>query len=192
METKHAKFKRAVTAWGPMRCVTCGGAMSAKGDSLCCESGHTFNINRKGLVNLLSRQAEGCYDAALFAARQRILASGCYDAVAEAILSMIPSTARRVLDAGCGEGWYLDRLLSARPDMCGMGIDISRDAIQLATNHVCAALWCVADLRSLPALSGTVDVLLDVLTPAGYDEFARVLSPNGLLIKVYPGREYLR
>ncbi len=34
--------------------------------------------------------------------------------------------------------------------------------------------------------------MLDVLTPASYDEFRRVLAPGGLLIKVYPGSSYLR
>ena len=34
--------------------------------------------------------------------------------------------------------------------------------------------------------------MLDVLTPASYDEFRRVLAPGGLLIKVYPGSGYLK
>lgn len=34
--------------------------------------------------------------------------------------------------------------------------------------------------------------MLDVLTPANYDEFRRVLSPDGVLLKVYPGQDYLR
>lgn len=57
MEGKRAKFLHALQAWGPMRCVTCGQDMTLSGDSLRCSKGHTFNINKKGLVNLLSRQA---------------------------------------------------------------------------------------------------------------------------------------
>jgi len=34
-------------------------------------------------------------------------------------------------------------------------------------------------------------VLLDVLTPADYTEFSRVLKPDGMLIKVVPGADYL-
>jgi len=37
-----------------------------------------------------------------------------------------------------------------------------------------------------------VDARTDVLTPANYDEFRRVLSPDGMLVKVYPGQDYLR
>ena len=192
MEGKRAKFLNALARWGALRCVTCGCGLGLDGDALRCERGHTFNINRKGFVNLLSRQAEGCYDATLFEARGRVLASGCYDPVAEAVCRAVPEDARRVLDAGCGEGWYLNRLLTARPELSGMGLDISRDAIHRATGHPCSALWVVGDLRSLPIADRGCDAVLDVLTPAGYGEFRRVLSPEGVLVKVYPGHEYLR
>ena len=74
----------------------------------------------------------------------------------------------------------------------GAGIDISRDAILQATNQPCQAVWCVGDLRRLPFADGTFSAVLDVLTPANYDEFRRVLSPDGMLVKVYPGQDYLR
>lgn len=56
----------------------------------------------------------------------------------------------------------------------------------------CQAVWCVGDLRRLPFADGTFSAVLDVLTPANYDEFRRVLSPDGVLVKVYPGQDYLR
>lgn len=50
----------------------------------------------------------------------------------------------------------------------------------------------MGDLRRLPFADGTFSAVLDVLTPANYDEFRRVLSPDGVLLKVYPGQDYLR
>jgi len=50
----------------------------------------------------------------------------------------------------------------------------------------------VGDLRRLPFADGTFSAVLDVMTPANYDEFRRVLSPDGMLVKVYPGQDYLR
>lgn len=73
-----------------------------------------------------------------------------------------------------------------------MGLDISKDAILHATDQPQAAVWCVGDLRRLPLADASVDAVLDILTPAGYSEFARILSPQGVLIKVYPGPDYLR
>ena len=137
-------------------------------------------------------QADTFYDAALFAARERVFAAGCYQPVADAIDALLPDAPQKLLDAGCGEGWYLNALLTRRTDSIGAGIDISRDAILQATNQPCQAVWCVGDLRRLPFADGTFSAVLDVLTPANYDEFRRVLSPDGMLVKVYPGQDYLR
>ena len=189
---KRERFHRAAEALGCLRCPVCGGPLERRGDDLACPAGHTVNVNRKGCINVLSRQAEGCYTAELFAARSRVLASGCYEPVARAIEACLPEGEQRLLDAGCGEGWYLNRLLTAHPGRQGIGVDISRDAILRATDQPCGAVWCVADLRRLPVADSSLTAVLDILTPAAYDEFARVLAPEGVLIKVYPGREYLR
>jgi len=100
---------------------------------------------------------------------------------------------RAVIDAGIQAGarrvYLIEEPVAAA---IGAGIDISRDAILQATNQPCQAVWCVGDLRRLPFADGTFSAVLDVLTPANYDEFRRVLSPDGMLVKVYPGQDYLR
>lgn len=176
----------------PLACPVCGAALARTGDDLVCARGHQVNVNRKGCVNLLSSQVDSCYDADLFAARRRVFDAGCYDVVVNAIEDLLPAGKHRILDAGCGDGWYLNALLSRHDGWCGAGVDISRDAILQATNHPCTALWVVGDLRRLPFADGSFTAVLDVLTPANYDEFRRVLAPDGLLIKVYPGSGYLR
>jgi len=190
--SKKERFFAAFDRLGGMVCPVCGGALRRSGDSLVCGSGHCLNVSRKGSVNLLPDSRATDYPAALFAARGRVLAAGLYEPVAEAVEALLPEGPQRILDAGCGEGWYLDRLLTAHPDWAGAGVDISPDAIRLATDHPCAALWCVGDLRRLPFAAGCFTAVLDILTPAGYGAFARVLAPEGLLIKVYPGAGYLR
>ena len=49
----------------------------------------------------------------------------------------------------------------------------------------------MANLASLPVGDGAVDCLLNVYSPANYQEFTRVLAPGGLLIKVVPGPEHM-
>ena len=176
----------------PLACPVCGRILSRTGDDLACSIGHRVNVNRKGCVNVLSSQVDSCYDADLFAARRRVFDAGCYNAVVEAIEYLLPAGNHRLLDAGCGDGWYLNALLTRHDSWCGAGVDISRDAILQATNLPCTALWVVGDLRRLPFADGSFTAVLDVLTPANYDEFRRVLAPGGLLIKVYPGSGYLR
>ena len=190
--SKRDKLFLAAEHLGCLACPVCGASLLRAGDDFACEKRHRVNVNRKGCLNVLSSQVDSCYDADLFSARRRVFDAGCYDEVVRAIEGLLPAGTQRILDAGCGDGWYLNALLNRHEDWCGAGVDISRDAIFQATNLPCTALWMVGDLRRLPFADGSFTAVLDVLTPANYDEFRRVLSPDGLLIKVYPGSGYLR
>lgn len=53
------------------------------------------------------------------------------------------------------------------------------------------APWFVADLKRLPVQNAAADVVLNVFSPADYGEFRRVLTPDGELLKVVPGPDYL-
>lgn len=192
MPSKREKLYQAAEGLACLQCPACGEPLHRAGDDFACERGHRVNVNRKGCLNFLSAPVESCYDAALFQARRRVFAAGCYQPVADALADMLPPSPQRLLDAGCGDGWYLNALLANHADWQGAGVDISRDAILQATDQPCTALWCVGDLRHLPFQRGSFTAVLDVLTPANYEEFRRVLTPDGLLLKVFPASGYLR
>lgn len=192
MQSKRERFFQAAEDFPALRCPLCGQAMKSTGNGLACAGGHTRDVNRKGYVHLLNRPHPTCYDQALFEARRQVFEAGCYLPVLEAVEELLPATPQRVLDAGCGEGYYLAGLLSRHPDWQGAGVDISKEAIEKATDWPCRALWCVGDLGRLPFADGAFTAVLDVLTPANYGEFRRALASDGRLIKVYPGTEYLR
>ena len=176
-----------------MRCPRCQSAFSLNGTSLVCENRHTYDLSRRGYVNLAPSHDQNTekYDADLFDSRRLIFEHGFYQPVAEAIAAAMPEGPVTVLDAGCGEGYYA-RLLAERFSQAQfIGLDISRDAITAAAKEQSAANWMVADLKHLPFADNAADVLLDVLTPADYAEFGRVLKPEGLMIKVVPGADYL-
>lgn len=197
-----SKKERAIQALQYMPglcCPLCGQKLVMKEDQngLACANHHTFDISRKGYVNLAGVGQKNLYSQELFEARGRIFKGGFYEDVAKAILSQLnqlPGDAPlNVLDAGCGEGYYLAYLMghAARP-IWGAGIDLSREAIQAATNHLAQAVWAVADLRALPFEKSNFHAVLDIMTPANYEAFFRVLKPAGKLYKVYPGQLYLR
>ena len=190
--SKRERLHHAIDRLQALVCPVCAAALTRAGEDYRCPNRHSVNVNRKGCLNVLSAQVDSCYDDALFAARRRVFAAGCYLPVVEAIERLLPAGDHRLMDAGCGDGWYLNALLERHPSWVGAGVDISRDAIFRATEHPCEAVWCVADLRRLPFADGAFTAVLDVLTPASYDEFTRILAPDGVIVKVYPGQNYLR
>ncbi len=176
-----------------LRCPRCRAAFALTEQSLICENRHCFDLSRRGYINLAPSHDQGAekYDAELFDSRRMVFEHGFYQPVTEAIARMLPKEPALVLDAGCGEGFYARLFAAQFPQSRFVGLDISRDAITAAARAQSPADWLVADLKHLPFADGAADVLLDVLTPADYAEFARVLKPDGLMIKVVPGTDYL-
>ncbi|MBQ4423003.1 MAG: methyltransferase domain-containing protein [Clostridia bacterium] len=173
---------------GLMRCPVCGTAFSRSGNALRCENGHTFDVSRKGYVHFAPNASPSRYDEALFASRRRILEAGFFDAVIDAVRAAMPADAGVVLDAGCGDGTFTKAL--ARETT--FGLDLSKDAILLAARGGGPILWTVGDLTKLPLADASVDVILNLFSPAHYAEFARVLKPDGRLLKLVPQEGYLR
>ncbi|MGG4552232.1 putative RNA methyltransferase [Paenibacillus humicus] len=106
-------------------------------------------------------------------------------------------TAAAILDAGCGEGSHLSALVRHLAGTSGCklvaaGIDISKAGIQLAAKANPGMLWGVADLAKCPFANGSFGIILNILSPANYSEFHRMLADDGLVIKVIPGTEYLQ
>ena len=198
LPTRMDRFKSLLAARSaPLSCPVCRGRLlPPEGSSIRCERGHCFDLSRRGYVNFAQAGALPHYDRALFLARREVLEAGFYEPVLGALRDVVRAERRRLgrplslLDAGCGEGYYAAAL--ADGDDPVFAIDLCRDAVALAVQRPEPVCWCVADLTRLPFADGSLDVVLDVLTPASYGEFRRVLRPGGLAVKVVPGRDYLR
>ena len=171
-----------------LRCPVCGAAFSRAAQSLICKNGHTFDPSRKGYVHFLPNAKPSRYDAKLFEARRRILEAGFYDGVIRAIRRAIPPEAQVLLDAGCGDGTFTKALAQG----VTIGLDNSKDAITLAARGGNPVLWTVGDLTRLPVRDASVDAVLNLFSPAHYDEFRRVLKPDGRLLKLVPQSGYLK
>lgn len=169
-----------------------------------CAAGHSFDIARQGYVNLLPVQHKRSGDPgdskAMVAARQRFLAAGHYQPIAEAVSQAVLKGATadaplRCLDAGCGEGYYLRALSGAASEQQALellGLDISKWAILAAAKQEKRASWVVGSNANLPVQAGTLDRLLCMFGFPAYHEFARVLKPGGLLLKIDAGPDHLR
>ncbi len=174
--------------------------------SLSCANGHSFDLARQGYVHLLPVQQKKSRapgdSMAMVAARQRFLDAGHYAAIAamltDRMLAVMPDQGpATVLDAGCGEGYYLDRVHAAllaqgcQADVDLIGIDIAKPAVLAAARRSRAPTWVVASNARPPMLPGTVDLLLCLFGFPNYPAFARVLRAGGRILLVDPGPDHL-
>ena len=78
------------------------------------------------------------------------------------------------------------------PKVNVFGLDIVKEAIQIACRKPSQVKWMVGNLAEVPLFNHSMDVILDVLTPSNYKEFHRLLKREGILIKAIPGEDYLK
>lgn len=198
---RKAKFKQNINVF---RCPICKAKMDVCDyNSIICLNRHSFDIARTGYINFLLKPVKTEYDKELFRSRNIISASGFFDPMLECISNLILHHIREsndrsinILDAGCGEGSHLGRIISNLRSMTakslqGVGIDISKEGILMASKAFYDIIWNVADLSNLPLMDRQFDVILNILSPSNYEEFDRVLKDDGVLIKVIPGSNYL-
>jgi len=187
-------------------CPVCGEPLAQDDRAFRCVEGHVFDIAREGYVNLLlpqhRRSKDPGYSREMIAGRRDFFDAGYYqrlaDRVADVIISYLPGQAERaVLDAGCGEGYYLRRLRVRLGEqgqdgstlLCG--IDLSKHAIRVAARRDPRGLYAVAGIYRMPVLPCRIDVLLTHFSPVSAADFRRVVRPGGVVIVGGPGEDHL-
>lgn len=178
-------------------CPICQENLTLLENSLKCNNRHSFDLAKFGYVNLAPQIKQSAnYDKENFQNRQQILEAGFYQAILEAVSDLLASskTATTILDIGCGEGFYSRKLQENHPEKTFYAFDISKDSVQIAAKSEpnWAVNWFVGDLARLPIKDASMDILLDIFSPANYGEFRRVLSKDGILIKVIPTENHLK
>ena len=163
-------------------------AMDEGGRRVVCPRGHSFDVARSGYINLLqpqdrrSKQPGDTPEAV--AARRRLHDLG----VTGPLLSGIAELAQVapgdiVLDAGCGDGFYLGSL--ARQTGCaGHGVDISIPAVEAAARrYESGCEWIVANAdRFVPYADHSFSLVLSITGRMNPTEFHRVLRDDGRLL----------
>ena len=177
-------------------CPICQENLTLVESSLKCNNRHSFDLAKFGYVNLAPQIKQSAnYDKENFQNRQQILEAGFYQAILEAVSDLLSNSknAKTILDIGCGEGFYSRKLQERHPDKTFYAFDISKDSVQIAAKSEpnWAVNWFVGDLARLPIKDASMDILLDIFSPANYGEFRRVLSKDGILIKVIPTENHL-
>lgn len=181
-------------------CPNCGEALTRQEKTYRCLRGHCFDTAKEGYVNLLPANRKHSDspgdDKAMTAARTRFLDGGWYAplqmALADAVKTFCPD-GFRLLDAGCGEGYYTAALQALAQEKGGAvcGVDLSKPSVKKAAKRCSVSEIAVASVYHLPAADGQFDALVNCFSPLASEEFRRVLKTGGFFFYVVPGPRHL-
>jgi 23S rRNA (guanine745-N1)-methyltransferase len=163
---------------------------------LLCPRGHAFDVARSGYVNLLQPQERRSKQpgdtAAAVAARRRLHDRGVTEPLLDAIAEITNASGSDiVLDAGCGDGFYLGSL-ARQAGFDAHGVDISIGAVNAAARRYPGCEWIVANAdRFVPYADRSFSLVLSITARMNALEFRRVLRDEGRLLVAIPGPEDL-
>lgn len=157
-----------------------------------CPNNHQFDVAKQGYINLLmsqtSKEKQHGDSKEMVLARSNFLEKGYYKPFRDTLEMLIKKyDAKTVLDIGCGEGWYDERLEVETL----YGIDISKDAIKLAARRLQNYKFAVASSFALPNKDASMDLCYSVFAPFNIGEVFRVLKEGGIFIEVFPLPKHL-
>ena len=140
-----------------------------------CQNGHSFDIARKGYVNLLTTKG-----------RTAEVMGGLLENVKQPY----------IIDSGCGEGFYTVNYAKALPKAKFYGIDISKAAVahcmtRIHCENITNCEFAVASSFQLPFIDKFADLIVCTFAPVSNDEYARVLKDGGKLVVVSPSPRHL-
>ena len=174
----------------------CGMPLVREGQRVVCARGHSFDVARSGYINLLQpqdrRSKEPGDTAAAVQARRRLHDLGVTEPLLRGIAELAAaSPSDVVLDAGCGDGFYLGSLARAI-GFDAHGIDISAPAVNAAARRYPGCEWIAANAdRFVPYAEHTFSLVLSITARMNAPEFRRVLREEGRLLIAVPAPDDL-
>jgi len=193
-----------------LQCPVCRNVLLRSAGGYQCGNKHRFDAARQGYVNFLlshkKHSKEPGDSREMIESRRRFLDRGFYDRLSDGLNEILAGHLDRlergracaVLDAGCGEGFYLQRLKESLTHDPGAqrpidyyGVDISKIGVRRATQRDKTMNWFVASIIDLPFADGSLDMILNVFSLADFVEFSRILKASGKLVIASPGPRHL-
>ena len=180
-----------------LRCPVCHEGMTETDDGRVChcraEKPHCFDYAKSGHIYLAGPHAGDGDTKEAVRARRAFLDAGYYQPLSDAVNHLLDEIGcRTVLDAGCGEGYYTNRMAESRD---ALGVDLSRAGVESAAKRArqmgTRAAFSVASIFSLPVRDASIDAVTNLFAPCAEDEFSRVLKDGGYLLLVGAGEDHL-
>jgi 23S rRNA (guanine745-N1)-methyltransferase len=183
---------------------------------------HSFDRARQGYLNLLLAHKKNSKNPGdsqeMVIARQAFLNSDFYQPISDSLNQIIVDAALKisavkleqpiqVLDIGCGEGYYSQRIHNSLNDHKIehnlFGLDISKDAVIAAAKRAKAETlkedapntntseWLVASAIDIPLQAHSIDIATCLFTRLMPESYHKVIKQDGFFICVNTGEKHL-
>ena len=177
-------------------CPVCGEQLNKEDRRLVCAQNHSFDVARQGYVNLLAVQQKHSLNPGdtreQVLSRREFLEAGYYAPIADTLIETAKELglSGRILDVGCGEGYYSARLADALGAEL-TGLDISKEAVRCAAAKYKGKQWICATAAHIPVEDGSADLVTSLFALTLPEEYRRVLKPGGYYFQVLAAEDHL-
>jgi 23S rRNA (guanine745-N1)-methyltransferase len=184
----------------PIGCPICTEELLRSGQSFTCKNRHNFDLSKGGYLSLLHGQRNYQQigdDKRMVQARIRVHTLPVFRELARELRGYCPQldASARILDVGCGDGFFLDQMTSAGTIPCqGIGVDISKEALARAARSYPCLFFVRTDASHsrLPFRDSSFALVLSIFAPRPIDEIWRIQTPNGAWLIVTATQEHLK
>ncbi|MEF1308888.1 23S rRNA (guanine(745)-N(1))-methyltransferase [Vibrio mytili] len=185
------------------QCPLCHQPLELTEKTVKCENNHQFDLAKEGYVNLMPAHHKRSKDPGdnkeMMQARRRFLEGNYYNPMRQAVALLCAKytqgTEHRLLDIGCGEGYYTDQVqktIQEQADTAEIyGLDISKVAIRYAAKRYTQCHFSVASSHRLPFANESLDAVVRIYAPCKAQELQRVVKENGVVLTVTPASRHL-
>lgn len=190
-----------------LTCPVCQSPLARHDRQLSCDNNHSYDQAKQGYFNLLLNTAKSSKqpgdNAAMVQARSAFLNGGHYQSISDTINQLAIDYLLRnaqansqLLDLGCGEGYYTERLHTAlsdhQIDHDFYGLDISKDAVKPACKRSKHINWLVANANHAPFEKNSMQLILNVFNRIMPKALAQLCHQDGRVFIASAGAYHLQ
>ncbi|OTG67566.1 putative RNA methyltransferase [Acinetobacter silvestris] len=177
-----------------LMCPVCREALSLTDRTWRCVNNHSYDVAKQGYVNLHVVQHKHSKNPGdtleSVEARRQFLSAGFYAPLQQAVIQKIRDLRiENLLDIGCGEGYYTNAM--QQEVLQCVGVDIAKNAVQIAAKLNKAVTWVVGTGAILPVLDNSIDLCSSLFSPIPQQEILRVLKSKAHLLVATPAPQHL-
>lgn len=177
-----------------LRCPVCHEDLRPENKRFICNNQHAYDRAKDGSLFLNkqhSHKARGDNKLQI-QARHDFHALDHYKLIKDTLIQVLSEHRfSSLLDCGCGEGYYTNELKDAFPRVDIYALDLSKEAIHLASKQHKDIQYIIGTNNDLPFTDRSFGCITSIFSPFYLDEIYRALLPSGIFVVVQPGSHHL-